>query len=246
MLDGKAAIVTGSAQGIGRGIALELASEGASVLMSDVSPSVHDVASEIRSKGYNVISTLSDVSSRKQVDAMTEAAIKEFGRLDVLVNNAGIYPFKPLDRMTEKDWSTVIDVNLKSVFNCTSSALPHLKINGGSIVNLSSIAGSVVGYEALTHYSASKAGILGFTRAAALELAKYRIRVNAIAPGPIETPTTMRTLTDDVRRGVIESIPLRRLGVPRDIGRLVVFLASEDSGYITGQLIVVDGGLTIS
>jgi 3-oxoacyl-[acyl-carrier protein] reductase len=245
-LEGKVAIVTGAAQGIGRGIAYELAREGASVVASDIDSSIHDVVSDMQSKGYHVISTLTDVSDKKQVEDMIETTIKKFGKLDILVNNAGIYPFSSMENMTEEEWNRVINVNLKSVFICTQAALPELKSQKGSIINLSSIAGSVIGYDSLMHYSASKAGIMGFTRSAALEFSKYGIRVNAIAPGAIETPTAVGSMNDEVRKATIQAIPLKKLGTPQDIGRLVVFLVSNEANYITGQLIVIDGGLTIS
>jgi len=245
-LDGKVAIVTGAAQGIGRGIAYELAREGASVVISDIATDIHKVAEEMQSEGYHVISTIADVTDAQQVEDMIETTLKEFSKLDILVNNAGIYPFMPMENMTQNDWDKVLDVNLKSIFICTHAALTELKAQKGSIINLSSIAGSVIGYEALAHYSASKAGIMGFTRATALEFAKYGIRVNAIAPGAIKTPTVEKAMSPEDLKASIKAIPLKRLGDPQDIGRLVVFLASDDSSFITGQLIVIDGGQTIS
>ncbi|MBS3795100.1 MAG: SDR family oxidoreductase [Candidatus Thorarchaeota archaeon] len=244
-LNDKVVIVTGAAQGIGRGIALEMADHGAKVAVSDIDDKVKNVADEITEGGHESISLLTDVSNMEQVEKMIQSVLDKWGKIDVLVNNAGIYPYKTLLAMEEDDWDKVIDVNLKGVFNCTKAALSALKKNGGSIVNIASIAGAVIGYRDLTHYSASKAGVVGFTRAAALELAPNEIRVNAIAPGAIETPTVNRTLTKELRAKTISSIPWGRMGTPEDIAKTVAFLASDASEYITGQVLVVDGGLTV-
>lgn len=244
-LKGKVAIVTGAAQGIGRGIALALAKEGAKVVVSDVSDKIADVVREIESLGSEALAAKANVADSKETEGMAKAAIKKFGRIDILVNNAGIYPFKPLVEMKEEDWDRVIGVNLKGVFNCTKAVLPKMiEQKSGNIINISSIAGAVVGYPNLVHYSASKGGMLGFTRAAALELAQYRIRVNAIAPGLIETPGT-KVVGEEALKQITQTIPLKRIGQPGDIANLVVFLASDDSSYITGQLIIADGGFTI-
>jgi 3-oxoacyl-[acyl-carrier protein] reductase len=244
-LKDKVAIITGAGQGIGRGIAVELAAQGAKVVLSDITDKTQEVAKEIQQKGGTALVTKTDVTKPDQVQQMITTAEKEYGQVDILVNNAGIYPFKPFEEMTEGDWDQVININLKGVFNCTKAALPALKKTQGTIVNLSSIAGSVVGYQALVHYSASKAGVLGFTRAAALELAPHKIRVNAIAPGAIDTPTTKVSMTKDALDQTIQAIPLQRLGQPSDIAKLVAFLASDDASYITGQLVIIDGGLTL-
>jgi 3-oxoacyl-[acyl-carrier protein] reductase len=244
-LKNKIAIVTGAAQGIGRGIALALAAEGAKVVISDITDKAQEVAQEIKQKGGDALVTKTDVTKMEQAENMVTTTLNAYKKVDILVNNAGIYPFKPFEEMTGADWDAVLAVNLKGVFNCTKAALPALKKQHGAIVNLSSIAGSVVGYQALVHYSASKAGVLGFTRAAALELSPHKIRVNAIAPGAIDTPTTHVAMTDEVREQTTKAIPLQRFGYPEDIAKLVVFLVSEDASYITGQLIIIDGGLTL-
>ncbi len=244
-LEDKVAIVTGAAQGIGRGIALKLAERGAKVVVSDIAEDVNEVVKEIEKSGQQAISVLADVSDPEQVEKMVQSALDKWDQLDILVNNAGIYPYKSLMMMEESDWDKVIDINLKGVFNSTKAALPALKKDGGSIINIASIAGAVVGYRELAHYSASKAGILGFTRAAALELAPKKIRVNAIAPGAIQTPTVDKTLTKELREKTIASIPWQRMGTTEDIANAVAFLASDESEYITGQLLIIDGGLTV-
>ena len=245
-LKGKVAIVTGSGQGIGKGIALELAREGAKIIISDINQeTINKTVDEMKSSGAEVLGVKADVSKAEEINQMVKTVIEKFGRVDVLVNNAGIYPFKLLTEMSGEDWDKVLNVNLKGVFNCTKGVLPEMiKQKGGSIVNIASIAGAVVGYINLAHYSASKGGVLGFTRSAALELSQYGIRVNAIAPGAIETPGT-KIMGEDALKQFSQMIPLKRLGKPEDIGKAVVFLASEDSSYITGQMIVVDGGHTL-
>ena len=245
-LDGKVAIVTGASQGIGRGIALALAREGAKVVVSDIIDKITDVSKEIEDLGSEALAVKANVVSSGDTEEMAKAAIDKFGRIDILVNNAGIYPFESLVEMGEEDFDKVIGVNLKGVFNSTKAVLPKMiEQKSGNIVNIASIAGAVVGYLNLAHYSASKGGVLGFTRAAALELAQYGIRVNAIAPGAIETPGIKKVMEEKALKQFEQTIPQRRIGKPEDIANLVVFLASDESSYITGQLITADGGLTI-
>jgi 3-oxoacyl-[acyl-carrier protein] reductase len=244
-LKNKVAIVTGSGQGIGKGIALALAKEGANVVVSDITEKINDVAKEIEGLGSKALAIKADVSSSEDVKNMAKQTLDKFGKIDILVNNAGIYPFKPLTEMEEKDWDKVLDINLKGIFNCTKAVLTSMiEKKSGNIINIASIAGAVIGYLNLVHYSSSKAGVMGFTRSAALELAQHKIRVNAIAPGIIETPGS-KVLGEETLNQFIQMIPLKRMGQPRDIANLVVFLASEESSYITGQCIVTDGGLTI-
>jgi 3-oxoacyl-[acyl-carrier protein] reductase len=245
-LENKVAIVTGSGQGIGKGIVSELAKEGAKVVVSDINQeNIDKTVNEINSFG-EAIGVKADVSNSEEVSQLVNVTVKKFGRVDILVNNAGIYPFKLLTEMEEEDWDKVLNVNLKGVFNCTKAVLPEMsKQKSGNIVNIASIAGAVIGYPNLVHYSASKGGVLGFTRSAAIDLAQYKIRVNAIAPGGVETPGTEGTMDNETSKQFIQMIPLKRMGQPIDIAKAVVFLASDDSSYITGQMIIVDGGLTL-
>jgi len=244
-LNDMVAIVTGAGQGIGKGIALALAKEGCKVVISDITDKANEVVEEIGSLGSEAMAIKCDVSKFEDAEDMAKTTLEKFGKIDILVNNAGIYPFKSLLEMREEDWDKVININLKGVFNCTKAVLPKMvEQKSGSIVNIASIAGAVIGYSNLAHYSASKGGVLGFTRAAALELAPNGIRVNAIAPGAILTPGT-QSVGEDTLKQMEQSNPLKRIGRPEDIANLVVFLASNESSYITGQLIVSDGGNTI-
>lgn len=245
----RVAIVTGSGQGIGRAIAVALARNGAKVIVADISDSVSVVSDEIRRQGSESVSGKCDVTSRESVNNMTKAALDNYGQIDILVNNAGIYPSKPFAEMTEDEWNYVFDVNMKGVFHCTQSVLPAMKEKWyGRIINISSIAGSVIGYSNLVHYSATKAGIVGFTRSLALEVAKDGILVNAIAPGAILTPTAKaetEAMPKELADQMMAAIPLGRWGKPEEISSAALFLAGEESSYITGQCFVIDGGLTI-
>ena len=244
-LKDKVAIITGAGQGIGKEIALAFAREGAKVVVTDITGKEKEVAEEIKKMGREAIALRVDVSKMEDAKRMAEEALKAFGRIDILVNNAGIYPFKPFVEMTESDWDKVINVNLKGAFNCTKAVVETMiKQKYGKIINITSIAGTVVGFPQLTHYCASKAGITGFTRALALELAPYGINVNAIAPGPIETPGT-QTLGKESYENLKKAIPIGRWGKPEDIASLAVFLASDEASNITGQVIVSDGGYTV-
>ena len=239
--ENKVAIVTGAKQGIGFGIALAMAKEGCNIVVSDIDQAgAEAAAAEIAKLGVQTLAVACDVSKKENVDNLIAETIKKFGKLDILVNNAGVYPYKAFAEMTEADWDRVMNVNLKSVFLCSQAAAKEMKA-GGKIVSISSIA-SLVGFDNLVHYCASKGGINGFTRALALELASKKINVNAVAPGAIETPGSTVTMTDEVKKGTLALIPWGRMGSPEDIGQAVAFLASDKADYITGQVLVVDGG----
>jgi Dehydrogenases with different specificities (related to short-chain alcohol dehydrogenases) len=241
MLKDKVAIVTGAAKGIGRGIALALAKEGALVVVSDLNDAeCLDVVAEIEKLGSEGIAVKCDVSQKADVDELISAAMTKWGRLDILANNAGIYPFKPFEEITEEGWDKVINVNLKSVFLTSQAAVKVMK-PGSKIVNISSIA-AFVGFAGLTHYCATKGGLNGLIRALALELAPKKINVNNVAPGAIETPGATGAQTEEMKKATIATIPAGRMGQPEDIANAVVFLASDRADYITGQTLVVDGG----
>jgi len=243
MSTNKTAIVTGAGRGIGKGIALALAQAGYNVVVSDINPTdAQTVATEVQGLGVKSVSVVCDVSKASEVENLFQQTVEQFGGLNVLVNNAGIYPFVSFANMTEADWDKVLSVNLKSVF-LTSQAAAKIMPEGGRIINISSIA-SLVGFEGLVHYCASKGGINGLVRALALELAPRKITVNAVAPGAISTPGA-RLTEEKVLQQTIAQIPLARMGQPEDIANAVVFLAAEASSYITGQVIVVDGGWTL-
>ena len=240
----KVVIVTGAGKGIGRGIAHTFAKDGYSVVVSDINyEECLTVVSEIEALGKKAIAVKCDVSLKAEVENLVAETMKEFSRLDVLVNNAGIFPFIPFMEMTEENWDKVIDVNLKSIFLCSQEAVKNMK-EGGKIVNISSIAGSV-GFSGLTHYCASKGGLNGMIRALALELAEKKINVNNVAPGAIETPGVTGALSEEARQQYISIIPAARMGQPEDIAAATLFLASDGADYITGQTLVVDGGFIL-
>lgn len=244
LLENKTAIITGATRGIGKGIALEFAKQGANVAFTysssvDAAKALEAelTALGVKAKGYQ--------SNAAEFDAAQELAadvLKEFGTIDVLINNAGITKDNLLMRISEEDFDKVIEVNLKSVFNLTKAVIrPMMKQRGGSIINMSSVVG-VQGNAGQTNYAASKAGMLGFTKSVALELGSRNIRCNSIAPGFIETEMTAK-LDESVVEGWRQGIPLKRGGQPEDIANACVFLASDMSAYITGQTLNVDGGM---
>lgn len=243
-LKDKVTVVTGAGKGIGKGIALALAKEGASIIVSDIDlESCEEVVKEIEALDGKGLAVKCDVSNKAEVDTMVQATMEKFGKLDILVNNAGIYPFKPFLEMTEEEWDKVLNVNLKSVFLCSQAAVKVMG-EGSKIVNISSIA-AFVGFEGLTHYCASKGGMNGMIRALALELAPKKICVNAVAPGSIDTPGASGASTEEIKKQTLAMIPLSRVGKPEDIANAVAFLASSKADYITGQVIIVDGGWTL-
>ncbi|MDO5707692.1 MAG: 3-oxoacyl-[acyl-carrier-protein] reductase [Andreesenia angusta] len=243
-LIGKKALITGASRGLGKAIAIKLAELGADIVINDIGneEEAESVVKEIESLGRNSLFIKADISDFEQAKELVDNALKEIGSIDIVVNNAGITRDNLLLRMSEEDFDSVIDVNLKGVFNITKSILrPILKTRNASIINISSIVG-ISGNAGQTNYSASKAGVIGFTKSLAKEIAKKNIRVNAIAPGFIETDMTEK-LSDDIIESYKSSIPLGRLGTADDIANTVAFLASDISSYITGQVIVVDGGM---
>lgn len=245
-LMGKIAIVTGSARGIGRAIALALARRGADVVITDIDEEESRATSkEIIAAGRRSMAIRCDVSKREEVAALIEQTAKELGRLDIFVNNAGITRDTLLMRMTEDQWDLVLDINLKGTFfGCQAASKVMMKARAGKIVNIASITG-LIGNAGQANYSASKAGVIALTRTVAKELASRNIQVNAIAPGFIETEMT-RELPEKAREAFLQNIPLKRPGTPEDVAHLVCFLCSPESDYITGQCITIDGGLTIN
>ena len=244
--EGKVALVTGASRGIGRAIALALAAQGADVAVNYAGSeaAAKEVAAEIEAMGRKAFVIQADIASTEASTAMVDAVVKEFGRVDVLVNNAGITRDGLLMRMKEEDWDAVITTNLKGVFNCTKAAIKYMmKQKSGNIVNISSIVG-VMGNAGQANYCAAKAGVIGFTKATAKEVAARGIRVNAIAPGFIKTDMTS-VLSEKVVEAMLAGIPLNRLGETEDIAKAVLFLASSDANYITGQTLHVDGGMVM-
>ena len=246
MLKGKCAIVTGAGRGLGRAIALKLAELGANIVVNyrNSEKEAEELIQDIEAKGVEALMVKADVSSFEQCEGLIKAAVEKFGKIDILVNNAGITKDTLLLRMKEEDFDRVIDINLKGCFNTTkhvSSVM--LKQKFGRIINISSVIG-LVGNAGQSNYAASKAGIIGFTKACAKELGSRGITVNAVAPGFIETEMT-EVLSDKLKEATINSIPLKRFGSPTDVANLVAFLAADESAYITGQVINVDGGMVM-
>jgi 3-oxoacyl-[acyl-carrier protein] reductase len=244
ILEGKTVLVTGASRGIGRGIAMKMAEEGANVAFTYLSSpeKAAELEKELQSKGGRCKGYRSDAADFKAADELITAIVAEFGTLDVVVNNAGITRDNLLMRMTEEHFDEVIKTNLKSVFNITKACQkPMLKQRKGSIINISSVVG-VKGNAGQSNYAASKAGIIGFTKSVALELGSRNIRCNAVAPGFIETEMT-GALNEETVKQWREAIPLKRGGTAEDVANLVLFLASDLSAYITGQTINVDGGM---
>lgn len=246
MLKGKTAVITGSGRGIGKAIALKLASHGANIVINDIPSSdyAQQTAEEIRALGAKAIVTLGDVRNIEDVKRMVDTAIAEFGRIDIFINNAGVTRDGLMLRMSEEDWDMVLDINLKGAFNCIKTvARPMMKQKSGSIINIASVVG-VMGNAGQANYSASKAGLIGLTKTTAKEFAKKGIRANAVAPGFISSDMTDK-LSEEVKANYFEAIPLAKFGSAEDVANVVAFLASDASSYVTGQVINVDGGLVM-
>ncbi len=245
ILQGKKAVITGSSRGIGKGCAQTLARYGADVVINYVESEekAYHIVRKIEGMGRKSFAVKADVSKEREVSLLFEKVINEFGRIDILVNNAGIHQHLKTWELNLEDWMRIMNVNLTSVFLCSREAVIHMKeAKSGSIINISSCV-AFTGTDHEIHYASTKAGILGFTKSLALEVAPYRIRVNAVAPGFIATDMVLPLITDEERRNLEYKIPLGRLGEPGDIGEAVAFLASDLASYITGETIHVNGGL---
>lgn len=246
MLKGKCAVVTGAAKGIGKAIALKLASLGVNIVLNYRSSEdkAIETEKEILSLGVEVLRIKGDISKANDVENLIDCAKKKFGKIDIMVNNAGITKDTLLLRMKEEDFDSVINVNLKGVFNCLKAITPVMvKQKEGKIINLSSVVG-LVGNAGQVNYAASKAGVIGMTKSLAKEIGSRGITVNAVAPGFIETDMT-DVLGDRFKEEAKKSIPLKRLGKAEDVAEVVAFLASDSANYITGQVIHVDGGMVM-
>ncbi|NLC67345.1 MAG: 3-oxoacyl-[acyl-carrier-protein] reductase [Clostridiaceae bacterium] len=245
-LKGKTAIITGSARGLGKAIALKLAGMGANIVLNDIASSkdIDSTADEFRAMGYNVIVTKGDVRNKDDVENMVNKAVEAFGSVDILVNNAGITRDTLIIKMSEEDWDDVLDINLKGAFLCTKAvARVMMKQRSGKIINIASVAG-VMGNPGQANYSASKAGLIGLTKTTAKELASRGITCNAVAPGLIQSKMT-EVLPEKIKENYLKNMPLGRFGTPDDVADVVGFLASPASDYITGQVIHIDGGLVM-
>lgn len=246
ILEGKKALVTGASRGIGREVALELARQGADVAVNFAGSEAKakEVVDEIKALGRKAFSVQCDVANSESVTGMIKEVIEQFGRVDILVNNAGITRDNLLMRMKEEEWDSVINTNLKGVFLCTKAVTRQMmKQRSGRIINMASIVG-VSGNAGQANYVAAKAGVIGLTKSTAKELASRGITVNAIAPGFISTDMT-EELNDEVQKAMLSQIPLARFGDPKDVASVASFLASDASGYMTGQTLHVDGGMVM-
>jgi 3-oxoacyl-[acyl-carrier protein] reductase len=245
MLDGKVAVVTGAARGIGRAIAESLADAGADVAVCDIQEAwLADTAAALVARSRRTLTLAVDVGNTEAVNAAVARVIETFGRVDIMVNNAGITKDGLLVRMSDEDWDAVINVNLKGTFLFTRAvSKPMMKQRSGVIVNIASIIG-LIGNAGQCNYSASKAGVIALTKSSAKELASRNIRVNAVAPGFIESKMT-EALPEEVRNKMLDTIPMQRFGTPDDVAKAVVFLSGDSSSYLTGQVVNVSGGMVM-
>jgi len=247
-LEGKVAIVTGAGRegkGIGRDVALTLAAEGADVVIADYVPEAAEaVAEEVRKVGRKALAVQANVAVLEDCEAVVQKTLDEFGKVDILVNNAGITRDNLIARMSEQEWDAVIATNLKGTFNCTKAVTrTMMKQRSGKIVNVASVMG-IMGNVGQANYSASKGGVIALTKTTAKELGSRGITVNAVAPGFIQTAMT-EELSESIRESIAGRIPMNRLGTPDDVAKLILFLCSDDSSYITGQVVNVDGGMVM-
>ena len=243
-LKDKVAVITGAGRGIGKEIAIELAISGADiVLISDIQKDLEVVAEKIQSMGRKILAIQTDVQISKQVETSIKSAINKFGKIDILVNNAGVVIREPFLDISESNWDRIININLKGAFICSQAVSKFMKLaKQGNIVNITSISG-MTALRNIAHYSASKAGLISLTRTMALELAPYNITVNSVAPGLIMTDLTKELFENrDSLKKLTEPVPLKRPGKVEDVANAVLFLVSEESNYITGSTLVVDGG----
>lgn len=246
-LKGKSALVTGGYRGIGKSIALKLAQMGADVIINDIADpeTAADTLEELRSFGVNAEALQADVSNEEDVKKLADTVLEKYdGKLDILINNAGITKDGLLVKMKEADWQAVLDVNLKGVFLCSKAFIRKMMLaRSGSIVNITSVVG-IMGNPGQANYCASKAGVIGFTKSLAKEVGVKGVRVNAVAPGFIESAMTEK-LSEDVRKAYMAGIPLKRYGSPEEVAEVVAFLCEDRSKYMTGQVVSVDGGLAM-
>ena len=246
-LKNKVAIITGARRGIGRTHALTLSKAGAKVVVCDISEEdCQKVVEEIKKEKGEALALKCDVAKKEEVEGIVKKTVEKFGKVDILVNNAGICQFKPFLELTEEEWDRTLDINLKGYFLCAQAAAKEMvKQKSGVIINIASVAmGQVgVGFPTLAHYCASKAGIVAMTETLASELAPFNIRVNAIAPGAIETPMIDPMKQDPkIMEAMLARVPMHRAGRPEEVSNLVLFLASDESSYMTGSTVVIDGG----
>jgi 3-oxoacyl-[acyl-carrier protein] reductase len=242
-LQGRIALVTGGSRGIGKATSLALASEGADVVINylDQKEEANEVIEEIRSVGRGALAFQTDVRDFDKVVNMVEQTMEEFGKIDILVNNAGIVRDKTFRNMKKEEWDIVIDTDLNGVFNCIKAVITHMEEReNGKIINISSVIGEI-GNFGQANYAAAKAGVIGLTKSVAKEVARKGITVNAVAPGFTET-SMLETIPENIKEQILKQIPMGRFATPEDIAKIVVFLASDDANYITGQVINVNGG----
>ena len=243
MPTGKVAVITGASRGIGRSIALALASKGAKIVAVDLDlAATESVVAELKSLGAEAVAVEGNVTKAADAEKMIDTAVESFGRVDILVNNAGIARDQLLMRMKRSDWDLVLEVNLTGAFTCTQAVLrPMMRQRSGRIISISSVVGQM-GNAGQANYAASKAGLIGFSRAIAREVASRNVTVNVVAPGLIDTDMT-RALPESVQRDWLSKVPLGRFGTPEDVAAAVAFLASDEAAYITGQVLAVNGGM---